>query len=360
VAVGATAYFVKDPDGAYLLEVPDRLEKSLPKRKVAPEQNRLQAPEAESEATGQIDVSELVKGNLNPSTAVKRACFVVLSGANVGTVINLDSDVVLIGRDTTCNLQILDEGVSRFHARVLTSEEGSVTIRDMESTNGTFVSGERIVERRLRDGDKVLIGRQTVLKFVLQDSIERTYYDEMYESSTRDALTGTFNRKYCMERMVQDLSFARRHRLPFSCLIFDLDFFKKVNDNYGHQCGDQALVNVARAVLSAVRTEDVIGRYGGEEFLIVASGTDAVGGQALGERIRKVVSEDDIPVPGGSGKIIRITISVGVATVRPGSIVDATSVLAEADKNLYRAKQEGRNRVIATEIGEIIGQRSPL
>ncbi|MCU0663011.1 MAG: diguanylate cyclase [Myxococcota bacterium] len=359
VAVGATAYFVKDPNGAYLLAVPERIEQCLPRRRPNPEPPRSAPPvvEMDSETTGQIDVSEVAKRALSPNKESKRACFVVLAGSNVGSVITLDDDVIVIGRDSTCNLQILDEGVSRFHARVLTDEHGEVIVQDMGSTNGTFVSGERISKRRLRDGDKVLVGRQTVLKFVLQDSLERTYYDEMYESSTRDALTGTYNRKYCLERMVQDLSFARRHRLPFSCLIFDLDHFKKVNDTHGHQTGDQALVSVASAVLATVRTEDVVGRYGGEEFVIVASGTDAIGGATLGERIRKIVSESEIEVRSSAGGLIHVTVSVGVASVRPGSIIDAHTVLGEADKNLYRAKEAGRNCVVATEIGEATHRR---
>lgn len=359
VAVGAAAYVCKDPDGAYLIEVPDIIEKAIPRKRPAAEAHRTTLPPPDqTETTGQIDVSELMKKTFDPAKDGKRACFVVLAGSSVGAVIPLDDNLIVIGRDSTCNLQILDEGVSRFHARVLTDEDGEVTIRDMESTNGTFVSGERIVESRLRDGDKILVGRQTVLKFVLQDSLERTYYDEMYESSTRDALTGTYNRKYVLERMVHDLSFARRHRIAFSCLMFDLDHFKRVNDTHGHQNGDQALMNVARTVLDAVRTEDVVGRYGGEEFVIVASGTDAIGGQTLGERIRKLVSERDIPLRDGSSTI-RVTVSVGVTTVRPGAIIDANTVLAEADKNLYRAKEAGRNRVVTSEIGEILARRTP-
>jgi diguanylate cyclase (GGDEF)-like protein len=238
--------------------------------------------------------------------------------------------------------------VSRFHAEVRRKGSEQVTIRDLGSTNGTFVAGERIDEAVLNDGNKVLIGRRTILKFALQDELENNYQRQIYESSTKDGLTGVFNRKYFSQKIVSDLSFARRHKVPCTLAILDIDHFKKVNDTFGHRTGDQVLITVTGAVGQIIRTEDMLARYGGEEFAVIALGTDLKGGQALGERIRVCVSRQQVPALDGSENIVQVTTSVGVVSIPPGVDIKSPAMISTADENLYEAKRRGRNRVVTS------------
>ncbi len=308
----------------------------------------IEPPDYTGETTDRIDLSEVAREVLSADKEGKMARLVVLAGQDVGRTITLDNRVITIGRDATCDETLHGEGVSRTHARIGRGEKNVYMIEDLGSTNGTFVRGQRIQRAALMDGDKVLLGRRTVLKFMLQDEIDESYFREMYESSTRDALTGIFNRKYLVEKIAVDLSFARRHRIPFTFVMIDIDHFKQVNDTYGHQTGDRVLEVVASCVGGIIRTEDTFGRYGGEEFAIIAQGTDFEGGKILGERIRQRVAEQTISGEDDPKKTFNVTISVGVATVDGKAVVNSATVIAAADKNLYEAKEAGRNRVVTT------------
>ncbi len=305
-----------------------------------------------SDKTMQIDRSTIAEQMLQAKvSSSRRACFIVLGGLDVGSVVQLENDVVTIGRDPKCDLMLRDDGISRHHAEVTRSGPDYIVIRDLNSTNGTFVDGKKISEAKLRDGEKVLLGRRTVLKFVLQDELEESYQRQMYESSTRDGLTGAYNRKYFNEKIVADLSFARRHQVPFTLLLLDIDFFKKVNDTFGHRTGDKVLISVTDSISNTIRTEDILSRYGGEEFAVIAQGTGAKGGYALGGRIRQAVAETPVIAEDGSNRVVQVTVSIGLSTVLPGVATEPETVVSAADKNLYEAKETGRNRVIASQIG---------
>ncbi|MCP4603358.1 MAG: diguanylate cyclase [Proteobacteria bacterium] len=300
--------------------------------------------------TGLMDLTPMAKKMLRSSKGTKQACLVVLHGPDVGNVIPLNKGEVIIGRNVDCTAVMQGEGISRQHAKVGVTESGEIVVQDLDSTNGTFIGGRRVDKATLEVGDKLLLGQNTVLKFMVQDQIEQLFHQRMYNSSTRDGLTGIHNRKYLNERIVSDLSFARRHRVAFTFLIFDLDFFKNINDTHGHQSGDKVLVAVTSAVADMVRAEDVFGRYGGEEFAIIAQRIDFEGGKTLGERVRHRVADERIPAHDGSGETLKVTASVGVATVHPDAIVDSSVVVSMADSNLFKAKEGGRNQVVASEI----------
>lgn len=280
----------------------------------------------------------------------KQACLLVLDGFDVGKVIPINTDTITIGRDPECDLIIRDEGVSRFHMEVTRSRLGYLFVRDLESTNGTYVNGKRILEAEVRDGEKFVLGGRTVIKFALQDELEHTYQKKMYESSTRDALTGAFNRRYFVQKIVADLSFSRRHKIPFTLLFLDIDHFKMVNDTHGHLVGDEVLVAVTRAIEETIRSEDILARYGGEEFAVIAQGTDLGGGRALADRIRRRVAGTRVSVAGESETGVGVTISAGVVYVPPGIASNPETVVSQADKNLYEAKAGGRNRTVASQL----------
>lgn len=162
-----------------------------------------------------------------------------------------------------------------------------------------------------------------------------------------DPLTQTHNRRALVERLTAEMERARRYSLHLSLLMVDLDHFKAVNDSYGHVVGDEVLRGVSATLQREARAVDVVARYGGEEFVVVLPETTAEGAVALAERIRERVCGTP-PIPGGEYGWLRVTVSIGVATV-PSPRVDAPEELvAMADEALYRAKAQGRNRVCAS------------
>ncbi len=164
------------------------------------------------------------------------------------------------------------------------------------------------------------------------------------EMSMTDALTGLLNR-YGLQRALQrELAEARRYARPLSCLLVDIDFFKAVNDTYGHAAGDTALRQAARALSESVRGSDVVCRYGGEEFLVLAPETVAGGARALAEKIRQAFRAR---LFGDAARTFSLTLSVGVAELRPDE--SGNDMIARADDALYHAKQTGRDRVEAAE-----------
>lgn len=152
-----------------------------------------------------------------------------------------------------------------------------------------------------------------------------------------DALTGIANRAGIDELLSRELHRTGRHADPLTIILFDIDHFKAINDTYGHPAGDTVLIALTRLVADLVRDHDTLGRYGGEEFLIVAPQTDAEEGRQLAERLRSAIEQTLFPAAG------RVTCSFGVATGQPGANV--RTLVARADEALYKAKQTGRNRV---------------
>lgn len=166
-------------------------------------------------------------------------------------------------------------------------------------------------------------------------------HQKLHIQATRDHLTGVWNRAAIMDYLQKELERGARQGVCTSVIVADLDHFKRVNDTYGHPTGDEVLQEAARRMSRILRGYDRIGRYGGEEFLITASGCDWSQAMALAERICSSISAE--PVNSQSGKI-PMTVSLGVA-IGYGQGEDAGVLIAAADEALYRAKKAGRNRV---------------
>ena len=174
----------------------------------------------------------------------------------------------------------------------------------------------------------------------LQDEL-RQRNAELDAMSRTDALTGLPNRRHLQEQLVATGSAALRHGQSIGILMVDVDHFKKVNDEVGHDGGDRVLRAVASRVSAACRTEDVAGRWGGEEFLVVAPLTDREGVATLGERVRSMVAAEPVPVDGRS---LAVTVSVGGAS--GGGDID--ELVRQADAALYEAKAAGRDCVVTS------------
>ncbi len=173
----------------------------------------------------------------------------------------------------------------------------------------------------------------------------KTRHDTLAAQALTDALTGLTNRRGLEQQLDQMLAHAERHEEPLSLLMMDADHFKAVNDSYGHETGDQVLVTLARRAQEMVRAQDVIGRFGGEEFLIILpeAGHDAA--ITAAERLRLHVIQQPISIAGAGDPIV-VTVSVGVATLSPGVAITRTALVAAADRALYAAKRTGRNRSV--------------
>jgi diguanylate cyclase (GGDEF)-like protein len=164
---------------------------------------------------------------------------------------------------------------------------------------------------------------------------------QLREQATRDALTGLWNRAMILEILDRDLARSRREGQPVSVIMADVDYFKRINDTHGHVTGDQVLRQTAQRLLTALRTYDTVGRYGGEEFLVVLSGCDAATALTLAERLRGCVDAEPVE---DAGKRIGVTLSLGVAAW--DGQVTAPDLLRTADEALYQAKCAGRNRTV--------------
>jgi two-component system, cell cycle response regulator len=282
------------------------------------------------------------------SVNADRATLTVLTGLNAGQILALDGLQHVLGRGTDADLWLEDPAISRNHARVVRRPDGHFLIEDLGSTNGTFVSGRKVEGRvELQSGDRIQIGPTQMLRFAITDDAEEELQRRLYESSTRDALTRAFNRKYLNERLLAEIAHARRHRTQLALLMLDLDHFKEVNDEQGHLAGDMVLRVVSSHMLRLIRIEDVLARYGGEEFVILVRSTTQKDALTLAERIRSTVERLQITAPGG-GKPLSVTVSIGVSSLAElAPEGGANELIATADARLYRAKVGGRNRVCA-------------
>ncbi|HLU68028.1 MAG TPA: GGDEF domain-containing protein, partial [Kofleriaceae bacterium] len=272
----------------------------------------------------------------------ERAYVIVLAGQNVGEMYKIAGEQMTLGRGGGADVRLVDEGISRFHCRIR-SEGGELLVEDLQSRNGTFLNGERITTRRLEDGDKIQLGRTTVLKFSFHDQLEESFQRKMFDSALRDGLTRAYNKRYFLDRLQSEMRFALRHRSPLALLLFDLDHFKGVNDTHGHLAGDRVLAEVAGYVIDSIRHEDVFARYGGEEFAILSRLMGAEDAVRFADRLRRGVEGLRIE---HSGVIIPITTSIGVACLPDLTVDTANDLLLAADRALYQAKALGRNRVV--------------
>lgn len=292
------------------------------------------------ESTAIVSISSVGKlARLEPKD---RHLLVRINGAGRGQVRRLSPEPTRIGRSQDCDLVISEDGVSRRHA-LLTPIGGTYVLEDTQSANGTFVSGQRVERHVLRDGDTLQFGPSAAFRYTLTDAAQEALLSQLFESSVIDALTGAHNREYFDTQLRAELSFARRHKTVVSLVLLDVDHFKRVNDTFGHPVGDEVLIRLVRSIGPAVRSEDALTRYGGEEFAIILRGIELLGARALAERLRITVAAMSIVTERGP---IRVTVSLGCAASSESGL-EPESLLALADARLYAAKRGGRNRVVA-------------
>lgn len=193
---------------------------------------------------------------------------------------------------------------------------------------------------------QVLIGFPVALGFLMFTryivSALRTREAQVRELSRRDALTGAWNRGYLSELMAREVASAERSGQPLAIVVVDLDLFKRINDEHGHAAGDLALIHAARQLGAAIREVDHLGRYGGEEFVLLLPNCNEENARITAERCRRALSAEPVKTDKAE---LTLNGSFGVASVR-GASIDSDDLFRRADQALYQAKEAGRNRVV--------------
>ncbi|MFO0568596.1 MAG: GGDEF domain-containing protein [Polyangiaceae bacterium] len=259
-----------------------------------------------------------------------------------GKRFKLEKSPTTIGRVPDNDVVLEDDAVSRRHAQLEQRSVGWFVV-DVGSRNGTLHNeGELEKEAMLTHGDRIKIG-STIFKYLTGADAESAYFEEVFKLTITDGLTQVNNRRHFDEALEREFVRARRHQRPLALLVLDIDFFKRINDQYGHLAGDHVLRELAGLVQGRVRRDETVARYGGEEFVVLLPETGAEGAASLAENLRARIAAHSFVF---QGVTIPVTVSIGVAVF---SAVDsvATDLFRRADEKLYEAKQTGRNRVCA-------------
>ncbi len=268
-------------------------------------------------------------------------CLVVFYGQNIGRRYFLNTAEMIIGRSDSAAILVDQDSVSRQHAQ-LTTADYKTWVEDRGSTNGTFVNNLRTDRTELRDGDLLRVG-QTIFKYLSGSNIETKYHEEIYKLSTIDGLTETYNKRYFVDTLERELNRAHRYGRGLSLAMFDIDFFKKINDRFGHLAGDHVLRELAALVGQNLRRQDILARYGGEEFAIILPEIDLPGSQQVCEKLRALTDQHVFKF---GDDLIHVTISTGIFGYLPElGAIGHEAFIKEADARLYAAKEGGRNRV---------------
>ncbi|MBX7114144.1 MAG: GGDEF domain-containing protein [Myxococcaceae bacterium] len=268
-------------------------------------------------------------------------CLVQIHGPELGKKHVLDEDEFTIGRDVKNNIVIDLDNVSRRHAKI-SNRSGRHFVVDLGSTNGTYLNDEEVLEETpLRSGDHVKVGG-SIFKFLQGGNIETLYHEEIYQLTIVDGLTQVNNKRFFLEFLEREMGRCHRYNRALSLIMFDIDHFKKINDNNGHLAGDYVLRELAHIVKQRIRREECFARYGGEEFAIVMPEAGPDNARRLAEKVRKLIEDHRFSF---EGKDISVTISLGVADMT-GDMTEPLQFIKASDTHLYKAKKAGRNRVV--------------
>ena len=252
----------------------------------------------------------------------------------------LENSPLRIGRGPDNNIVLEGDSVSRRHTHLERRGVANWYAVDDRSTNGTYVNEDQIPgEVKLANGDRIKVG-PTILKFLSGADAEAKYHEEIYRMTIIDGLTQIHNKRYLVEALERDVMRARRHDRELCAIMFDIDHFKGINDQYGHLAGDHVLRELARVVQERTRKDEVFARYGGEEFVIILPETSLEGAVQLSEILRDLVEKNQFVFQGES---IKVTISMGAAALTEK--MTGTELITKADIKLYEAKNGGRNMV---------------
>gem|GEM_PF-88259 len=270
-------------------------------------------------------------------------CLVVIYSKDpvlLGKRFVLEQGPLRVGRGSDNQIILDGDSVSRRHAHW--ERRGEVWwVVDDGSTNGTYVNDELIARQHaLQNGDRVKIGG-VIFKYLSGEDVESQYHEEIYKMTIIDGLVQIYNKRFLYEALDREITRARRHTREMCVVMFDIDHFKRINDQFGHLAGDYVLKELAKVVQTRIRRDEIFARYGGEEFALVLPETTLAGARTLCESIRERVAQYRFVF---QSELMPVTISIG-ATLLLDTDRGANDVIARADEKLYEAKRGGRNRV---------------
>ncbi len=297
-------------------------------------------------------------GSPGELAAMGQASLLFLSGPDEGLFVRIAPDGARLGRHREAEIQVRDAGVSRQHAR-LVPEADRFRIEDAGSRFGTFVEGRRVESALLGDGARVQLSRRTVVKLRYHGAAEARLLDRWREAAIHDPLTGIPNRRFFMRRLDEEFRYAVRHGTPLALLMIDVDGLKRINDAHGHLAGDQCIFNVAHRLGDALRQEDVLARYGGDEFVLCARGLDAASAVPFAERLQEQIRHPGI-VASGRAFHPSVSVSVGIGSCDVRMPETMTELIGRADSALYAAKRLGGDCVAAWRPGDLELQETTI
>jgi diguanylate cyclase (GGDEF)-like protein len=287
--------------------------------------------------------------------AERHPALVFLRGELLAAPIPLEREEVTLGRALEADVRVNDARASRMHARINVERDSSTgealyRLTDLGSTNGTLLNGQPVKDAYLQDGDKITVGEH-LMRFELLDDIDREYQRQIHRLLAHDELTGLLTSKSFFSELRRESARAEVESLPFCVLMMDIDHFKVVNDTHGHLVGSQTLEEVGALITRALRAGDVAARFGGEEFAAFLLHADCAQGLVAAERVRASIESHVFSAvrrgaANDASETLRLTISIGVAAY-PDDARDPIELIELADTALYRAKNMGRNRVVA-------------
>jgi len=251
--------------------------------------------------------------------------------------------VLMITKDNFFYIINQIEGVKNNVIKAITSKLretcNKILEHDQKSTEIIHLRNKQLAETTLLLGTIIELNQEIIEQKKELEIKNR----ELYRLAITDKLTNIYNRTYLIDVFQKEFSKSRRHQIDLSCIIIDIDFFKSINDKYGHQVGDLVLKQTVDTISQQIRKEDIFGRYGGEEFLLILPHTNIEHARLLGEKIRKSIENMDCSI---GGCPIHVTISSGISDNHINQPKNEDAMLYNADLCLYEAKRTGRNRTV--------------
>jgi len=301
-------------------------------------------PSGDEQEKTSIVTSDTFKGRMKAADDAPPVLVVLMGPTGyVGKQFPLVQSDMVVGRSVESNVFIDDKSVSRSHARV-TILGSEVAIMDLGSSNKTVVNGMTLnpmTPQKLKNNDQIKTGN-VIFKFLEKGNLEAIANQELNEKALKDALTGAYSKGALLEKGPEAVKRAEVLGEELSVLVFDIDFFKKINDGFGHAAGDHVLRELSHVIgTKMVRSHDYFARYGGEEFVILLQNTPIKVALDVAERIRTTVENHEFVF---EGKKIPVTVSLGAAS-RLVIETEWDVLFRRADEALYKSKQSGRKRV---------------
>ncbi len=274
----------------------------------------------------------------------KNASLIVVGGDLNGTLFDIPTGkTISVGRGADCSIVLEFQGISRKHLEMTAydNSDSDVILKDLGSSNGSYLNNAKLEnDAKLKKGDIIKMG-SIALKFLPKGDPERLTYDKLNAEANTDGMTKCFNKKYFNRQVDIEVKKAKIIGKPLCLIFFDLDHFKNLNDNHGHDAGDYVLIELAEVIRkNGVREEDTFARYGGEEFTIILPHTNLKQGFAIAERFRKAIETTEFVY---NDARLPVTASLGIADYRTG-VNTGNDLVKRSDVAAYKSKEGGRNQ----------------